>query len=265
MASKSQPVSPAQIAAWRREEAVPFKGWDFSHLAGRWTDETPPWSYVDMASALLRTASSALDLGTGGGERLLALRDAWPPRMAATEGHPPNLALARTRLAPLGVQVVAADGSLAALLPFGDDEFEVVTDRHTAFNAAEVERVLKPGGILLTQQVDGNSTRDLIEAMGSKPKWPWYTLSFALAQVAKANLVVEMAREWTGRMTFADVGAVVYYLKAVPWLVEGFSVDGHLGYLERLQQRMGAQGRLEFTSKYLVLQARKPARSVVGE
>lgn len=257
----SQHVSFALIAAWKREEAVPFTGWDFSYLAERRIDETPPWSYADMASALLRTASSALDLGTGGGERLLALRAAFPPRMVATEGYPPNLALAHTRLEPLGVPVVAADDSLAALLPFGDDEFEVVIDRHTAFNAAEVERVLKPGGVLLTQQVDGNSTRDLIEAMGSTPKWPWFRLSFALDQVTKAHLVIEMAREWTGRMTFADVGAVVYYLKAVPWLVEGFSVDSHLLYLERLQERLAAQGRLEFASKYLVLQARKPTRS----
>ena len=51
----------------------------------------------------MRGAQSVLDLGTGGGERLLELREDWPARVAATEGYAPNLALATERLAPYGV------------------------------------------------------------------------------------------------------------------------------------------------------------------
>jgi hypothetical protein len=40
---------------------------------------------------------------------------------------------------------------------------------------------------------------------------------------------------WRGELRFADVGAIVYYLKAVPWLVDGFSVATHQGVLFALQ------------------------------
>ena len=52
-------------------------------------------------ATLMHGARSLLDLGTGGGERLLELRDDWPPRVAATEGYPPNLALAAAAAGPV--------------------------------------------------------------------------------------------------------------------------------------------------------------------
>ena len=246
------------IAQWREEERWPFSGWDFSHLRGRCIEDAPPWSYETMARHRLRTASSVLDLGTGGGERLFAFRDVLPRRTVATEGCPPNRDLARKRLAPLGIQVVAADDSLTALLPFPASQFDLVLDRHTSFNISEVERVLQPGGAFLTQQVDGTSLSDLIAAFGSTPKWPWCTLSFVLDLIRTTRLVVDMDQEWTGQMVFTDVGALVYYLKAIPWLVGGFSVDSHLPYLLKQQERLERDGKLAFTWKLLVVVARKP-------
>src|SRR3981081_3736770 len=82
------------IGRWRREEQQPFRGWDFAYLEGRMLMEQPPWlppwSYAQRAAELWRGASSVVDLGTGGGERLLELREAWPARVTATEEHPPN-------------------------------------------------------------------------------------------------------------------------------------------------------------------------------
>jgi hypothetical protein len=80
------------VEAWKREEDRPFTGWDFSYLHGRMLEEQPPWSLLDM--------------GTGGGERLLALREHWPPHVAVTEDYPPNVKLVTERLAPLGVRIV---------------------------------------------------------------------------------------------------------------------------------------------------------------
>jgi SAM-dependent methyltransferase len=246
-------------AEWKAAEQTPFSGWDFSHLRATMVEDQPPWSYDDMARGLLRTATSALDLGTGGGERLFSYRDVFPPHVTATEGHPPNLALARKRLAPLGIEVFEADSSLRVILPLGSSAFDLVIARHSAFNADEVERVLAPGGIFLSEQVDGNSNRDLIEAFGSRPKWPFFTFSFMLDLMTHTNLVVDLAQEWTGTMTFSSVAALVYFLKAVPWLVEGFSVDTHFPYLIELQKRLEREGRLAFMQKLMVVRARKPA------
>jgi hypothetical protein len=47
---------------------VPFAGWDFSYLNGRWHEETPPWSYTELVRGVLPQVDSLLDLGTGGGD-----------------------------------------------------------------------------------------------------------------------------------------------------------------------------------------------------
>ena len=45
-------------------------------------------------------------------------------------------------------------------MPFADGRFEVVLNRHEAYDAAEVRRVLSHGDRFLTQQVDGRDFAD---------------------------------------------------------------------------------------------------------
>jgi SAM-dependent methyltransferase len=248
----------ALLAAWQQEEQAPFAGWDFSYLAGRMLEDQPPWSYADEAAARLRAATAALDLGTGGGERLLALRPHWPPVVAATEGYAPNLALATTRLAPLGVTVAQAETDESTILPFAAGSFDLVLSRHSSFNAAEVARVLAPGGTFYTQQVHGLSAADLIAAFDTAPQWPYATPAYFSAKLAAAGLVLSPPQEWQGHLRFADVGALVYYLKAVPWLVTGFSVATHADALFTLQAQQEAGHPLLFTTRLYTLTARKP-------
>lgn len=247
----------ALVREWKAEQGRPFEGWDFSYLDDKWEEERPPWSYMGQVRDLLPGVSSLLDLGTGGGEKLLSLRELWPPRVAVTEGYAPNLRLVRERLEPLGVQVVASETPLYDRLPFEDGAFDAVIDRHSGFNVAEVERVLAPGGTFLTQQVDGTNMADLSAAFGCQQPWTWFTLEWVLDQIAGTRLVVEQAEAWSGRTRFHSVGALVYYLKAVPWIVEGFAVETHLPALLKLQDRLERDGALAFTCKSMIVCARK--------
>ena len=248
----------ALIAEWRQEQERSFSGWDFSYLDGKWEEEQPPWDYVDQVRALLPASTALLDLGTGGGERLLSLRDLWPARVAVTEGYAPNLRLARERLEPLGVQVVHSETAIDDLLPFEDERFDLVINRHSGMNVVEVERVLAPGGTFLTQQVDGTNLADLSAAFDTEQPWTWFTLDWLLSQIAETSLIVEQAQAWEGKTRFHNVGALVYFLKAVPWTVEGFSVETHLAYLLKLQDRLEREGRLVFTAKSMIVRAHKP-------
>jgi len=245
------------LADWEREEREPFSGWDFSHLAGRWHEEHPPWSYDELARSLLRASTSALDLGTGGGERLAAMADAFPARMAATEGHAPNVEIARQRLAPLGVGVVGT--GTGTELPFPEASFDLVLDRHTAFDAAEVARVLRPGGTFLTQQVDGRNFADLIERFGASPQFPDVTLEQLSDQLGQAGFTIENARDQILTTRFDDVGAIVYYLRAVPWTVPEFSVARYRRKLLALQVQLDAWGPLSFTSRRFLIRATRCA------
>ena len=165
-------ASAELIAAWRAEERAPFSGWDFSHLAGRMIEEQPPWSYIARARELLRGAKAALDIGTGGGERLLEMRPDWPRLMVAVEEYPPNVLISARRLAAEGGHVVAAPANEVEPLPFVDEAFDCVLNRHSAIHVPEIARVLTPGGVFFTQQVHGLWAEDLLAEFGARPQWP---------------------------------------------------------------------------------------------
>jgi SAM-dependent methyltransferase len=141
-------------------------------------------------------------------------------------------------------------------LPFPDDSFDLVISRHTAYNLAEVARILKPGGIFLTQQGDGRWLQDLIRFMGSAPQYSHFNLNYTLGKLLReTNLQLQLAESWAGYLTFYDVGAIVYYLKAIPWTVEGFSVDSHLDKLLALQALLDQGERLRFKIGKLIFKA----------
>lgn len=251
-------MDPIQlIEIWKSEEQQPFTGWDFSYLHGRMVEDQPPWSYTTRAAELMRRASAVIDLGTGGGERYLKLREYWPAKAVATEDYPPNVHLATQNLAPFGVRVVDTPATDDAPMPFMDGEFDLVLNRHSGFNAAEVARILAPGGTFLTQQVHGLWALDLIEAFGAKPQWLDSTLDKYVPRLKAAGLTITDTRDWSGRLVFTDVGAIVYYLKAVPWLVSGFSVETHLQNLLALQRQLENGESLTFAARIYLIEAHK--------
>jgi SAM-dependent methyltransferase len=245
------------IETWKREEQQPFFGWDFSYLDGRMIEEQAPWSYSSRAAELMRQASSVVDLGTGGGERLLKLQEYWPKKVVVTEEYPPNFRLATERLSPFGVQVVDVRLTDFDTMPFSNGEFDLVLNRHSGFNAKDVARILAPGGSFLTQQVHGLWAYDLLAVFGAKPQWPDATLEKYVPQLTAAGLTIANTREWSGQLSFTDVGAIVYYLKAVPWLVPGFSVETHSKQLLTLQRQLESGESLAFVARKYLIEAHK--------
>ena len=245
------------IETWKREEQQPFTGWDFSHLDGRMLEEQAPWSYSTRAAELMQKSTSLLDMGTGGGERLLRLKEFWPEKVVVTEDYPPNFRLATERLSPFQVRVVNAPLTDYDPMPFVDGEFDLVLNRHSGLNSAEVARILAPGGTFLTQQIHGLWAEDLIAHFGTAPQWPDSTPDKYVPRLEAAGLEIMDLQEWSGQLAFTDVGAIVYYLKAVPWLVPGFSVASHSEYLLALQDRLEKNGPLSFTARKYLIEARK--------
>jgi SAM-dependent methyltransferase len=250
----------ALIATWQQEEQQPFVGWDFSYMQGRKQEELPPQDYLPRVVQLMSRARAVLDLDTGGGERLLDVRPHWPAVVVATEGYPPNVRVATDCLAPLGVQVVEHPSDQTAPLPFSDAAFDLVLNRHGgALNITEIARVLTAGGTFLTQQVHGQTLLDLLSVFGATPQWPEATPAYYLPWIARAGLELVDVREYTGAEIFADVGALVYFLKAIPWLVPGFSVASHTEPLLKLHAQVVRGEPLRFTTRGYLIEARKPS------
>ena len=244
------------IESWLYEERQPFTGWDFSYLDGRMTEGQVPWSYLERAAELMRHSTSVLDLETGGGEKLSSLHQHWPAKVVATEDYQPNFELATKRLSPLGAKVVKESVSNIAPMSFADNECDLILNRHAAFNSSEIARVLAAGGTFLTQQVHGTSAWDLQAVFDAKPQWPDSTPEKYLPLLEASGLTILDARNWEGNLSFTDVGAIVYYLKAVPWLVPNFTVETHLPSLFALQDRLKSGEGLHFFSARYLIEAR---------
>ncbi|MFG1704421.1 class I SAM-dependent methyltransferase [Nonomuraea sp. M3C6] len=205
-----------------------------------------------MVRERLPGVATLLDLGTGGGELLSSLAPL-PPRTAATEGHPPNVPVARARLEPLGVEVVEADGAL----PFPDGSFELIVNRHESYDPHEIRRVLAGGGTFVTQQVAGDDLEEINEALGSPPHEDHdWDLTTATTMLTAAGLGVIWSQESAFTTTFHDIGALVLFLRVVSWQVPDFDVDRYGARLRALHAGMERGRPLRATAHRFALLAR---------
>ena len=243
-------------AQWLKEEEHTFEGWDFSHLDGRWQQEPLRWDYKHTVLTTLKPSDKLLDMGTGGGEFLLSLNH--PTHLTyATEGYMPNYRLGQRKLVPLGIHLRHIEHDYE--VPFDDDLFDVVINRHESFDIKEVRRVLKSGGIFITQQVGGKNNVDL-----SRKLIPHYThhmhtygLSSMQNKLKLNDFDVLISDEQLAVLKFFDVGAVVYFAKTIEWEFPGFSVEKCFDKLLMLQKELEAKGYVETTEHrfYLLAQA----------
>ncbi|GIE79573.1 methyltransferase type 11 [Actinoplanes philippinensis] len=229
-------------------------GWEFAWLDGLAVASEPSWSYLDLARPLVRRAGSVLDLDTGGGE-LLAELAPLPPRTVAVETWARNTPAARERLAPFGVAVQTE-------LPSEENEFDLVLSRHGRLPAADIARLLKPGGVLLTQQVGSDDLAELNTALGAPPPHPRrWDAEVAVGALRAAGLHVTDVREEHPLLAFHDIAAVVHQLRSVPWQIRDFTPVRYERELARLSATIRARGGFTARSHRFLVRAERPTEA----
>ena len=239
---------------WLAEENHAFSGWDFSHLNGRQDYDPIPWDYRTEALEGLQPQHRLLDMGTGGGEFLMTLGHPYE-NTSVTEGYPPNLALCRERLEPLGVEV--KESVAETDLPFEDARFDRVINRHESYPVDEVFRVLKPGGKFVTQQVGGQNCFDLRERLGFRVPENVFDVEHEAAKFEKAGFRILRAQENFNKLRFFDTGAVVFHAKIIEWEFPGFSVEKNWDQLVEIQREIEMRGFIECTEHRFLIVAEK--------
>lgn len=230
----------------QEEEAAHIHGWDFSHIRGRYeVEQDLPWDYEAIVRQYLRPEQKLLDIDTGGGEFLLSLGHPCC-RLAATENYPPNVELCRRELLPLGIDFRQADGG--GNLPFCDQSFDIVINRHGDFNPREISRVLKDGGIFITEQVGAENDRELVELLLHEvPELPFpkQYLKIARTDFEESGFSVIRAEEAFRPIKFRDVGALVWFARIIEWEFPGFQVRECLDNLYHAQEMLEQNGVIE--------------------
>jgi len=238
--------------------AAPIEGWDFSWLDGRATEERPSWGYSRLLAERATDVSSLLDLQTGGGE-LLGQLPRLPPLTVATEGWEPNVRRTALRLHPRGAWVVVAQEDRPTL-PFGAGTFDLIASRHPVVTWwEEVARLLRPGGRYLSQQVGPYTMREVSEFfVGPQPATSSRSPELAREKAAAAGLRVDDLRMERLRATFADVGAVVYFLRLVVWTVPDFSAEKYRDRLRAMHREITTNGPFVAHATRFLIEATKP-------
>lgn len=240
---------------WLKEQEVAYiHGWDFSHISGRFEEDNDlPWDYKQIILSYLKGDIKLLDIDTGGGEFLLSLHHPYH-NTSATEGYPPNVLLCERTLLPLGIDFKKM--SQYNSMPFDDNSFNIVINRHGNYNVEELYRVIKPNGLFITQQVGSHNDRKLIELLcPDLPKpFPNATLQIQSELFRKEGFSIIRGEEAYRPIKFYDIGALVWFARIIEWEFQGFSVDNNFDRLIEAQRILDCTGSIDGTiHRYLIV------------
>lgn len=234
------------LKEWLQEQDIAhIKGWNFSHIAGRYHEEDDlPWDFREIVKKYLKADDRLLDMETGGGEFLLTFEHN-PELTAAIEGYPPNIKICEENLLAKGIDFKAADG--ADRLPFADNYFDIITNRHGDYDINEIKRTLKKGGLFLTQQVGAENDLELIELLTGKSEiqYPDAYLSKAKAAFQNNGFEILESAETYKPIEFYDVGALVWFARIIEWEFVGFSVEKYKENLFKAEKILEEEGSIK--------------------
>lgn len=235
------------VEEWLKEEKIAhINGWDFSHIHSKYEEEKDlPWDYGKIVREYLKPEHYILDIDTGGGEFLLSLNHPYQ-KTSATEAFVPNVELCKKELLPLGIDFKAADGK--DILPFENEKFDIIINRHGDYMPHEIMRVLKHGGIFITEQVGALNDRELIELLFSKEMevpFPEKCLEIASEELVECGFEIIEKQEAFRPIKFWDIGALVWYAHIIEWEFPGFTVEKCLDGLLNAQKILESRGVVE--------------------
>jgi SAM-dependent methyltransferase len=247
------------------ERSKSFSGWSFDDVRADPIEQPPRWNYVALARERAATAKWAVDLGTGGGEVFSEVVEGVPARFVATEEWHVNAPVARDRLAPFGVPVIRAQSEqqrddrvreMRGPLPFKDRVFGLVLSRHEGIMPAEIDRILAPGGIFLTQQVARGQWEELRSFFPRMTVWPDHFVGYRREFEELGYAVEGQAHRW--RVAYASLGDLVYTLLVCSWEIPGFDPLTEIDTLMAMEDALRTERGIVLTlSRYLMV-ARKP-------
>lgn len=224
------------------------QGWDFSRM--HTSHPATPWEYLSVVRGHLRATDTVIDIGTGGGERLLELStDA--RQLLGVDPDPEMITRARELAADKGATSVHFEtGTGAEIL----EQFDVVIDRHAPFETQVVHRLLRPGGRFVTQQVGEHNMRNVreafqLEANASAPIRP--------EMFVQTGFSIERFDEYNVDYVIRDTDSLVFWLQALDVAHSdfgGFDSEKDAGAINRLlSTSLTAEGVVTNEHRYLLV------------
>jgi len=121
-----------------------------------------------------------------------------------------------------------------------------VINRHGSYDVGEVKRVLKRGGMFVTQQVGCENDRELSELLCENfvPAFEGFRLERELGKFRAAGFEILDEGETFLPIEFYDVGALVWFARVIQWEFPGFSVERYIDRLYAAQELLERDGKI---------------------
>lgn len=129
-----------------------IKDWDFSHIKSV-EEYLTDWSMTDILNKEAKENYKILDLGTGGGEKVI---NKFPEvqEIIGTDLSKEMIKTAQRNLEKSGRKNIVFKVMDNLKMDFENNYFDIIVARHTIIDAKQVYESLKPGGLLLIRGVD---------------------------------------------------------------------------------------------------------------
>lgn len=129
-----------------------IKNWDFSKIQYE-TESLTNWDMYDVLTKKATKESRILDLGTGGGEKVI---EKFPEakEIIGTDFSPEMIKTAKENLKRSNKKNIQFRVMDNLNMDTKNDYFDIVVARHTCIDAKQIYKTLKVGGLLIVRGVD---------------------------------------------------------------------------------------------------------------
>ncbi|MGC4189813.1 MAG: class I SAM-dependent methyltransferase [Thermomicrobiales bacterium] len=241
------------------DEVGTRSGWDFSRMH---TEREPvPWDYPEIVARYLTPTDTVLDVGTGGGERLLDLAN----RFGQGVGFDPDPDMVRvaqanaTRTATTHVTFQQAGAE--DLASFSPEMFDVVLTRHAPTSAPGLDRVAKPGGYFVCQGVGSRNMENIRLAFDTGSATQFDEDQRALtSELRESGWAIVAEGEYNVRYLVRDLPSLLFWFSAIAGANEvpsDFAIDRYHDVINDIIHRHGTDRGVETNEHRTLLIARK--------
>lgn len=143
-------------------------------------------------------------------------------------------------------------------LSFPDGSFQVVLSRGPLCDFPEVRRVLRPGGFFLMEPEGSEDSRSLTDfLLPERRPLPPVNLENQTPLLRQAGFRVMYRDQAYPLVRFHAMDELLRYIALSPWRFPGFSEEACAPRLQRLEERLKAQGFLETRGHRFLLIGKK--------
>lgn len=138
--------------------------WDFDQIKYK-TEKLTSWDFYEKIKEYTTKDSICLDLGTGGGEKVLKY---YPEvkKIYATDFSRGMINTAKENLKAYPERNVEFMQMDNLNMTFEDETFDLISARHTVIDAKQIYKALKPNGVLVIEGVDQKDCWELKTLFG---------------------------------------------------------------------------------------------------